>query len=260
VTSGAGAARLEPHRRTRWLLRAPAADGQARLFCFPYSGTGASMYRGWPRWIGGTEVCPLQPPGRENRIGEPHYGTYQNLADSLAEELLPYLDRPFAFIGHCGGSLPGVETTMRLAERGLPTPTRVFISSEVAPQDGPSGRFLWLTDAELVHELELLARRMGSQPDPSLIDLGLEIIQQDVAANRRYHYPEPPRLPAGITVIGWSDDAEIAPALMGGWELCAADVRYVTLDGGHHAYMSAPRSLLDEIAHDMDRAIRDALA
>ncbi len=49
-------------------------------------------------------------------------------------------------------------------------------------------------------------------------------------------------------MIGWSRDEEVAPDLMGGWRQCSADVRYVTLDGEHHLYMSAPQALLDEIA------------
>ena len=237
-------------RRTKWLLRSADDEAAARLFCFPYSGTGASTYHTWPRYIGPAEVCPLQPPGRENRIREPHYGTYAVLADSLIEALLPYLDRPFAFIGHCGGALPGVETSLRLASRGLPTPARVFVSSQVAPQDGPYGRFLWMTDEELIHELEVLVIQLGGQPNPSLVDLGLDLIRKDVAANRNYHYDEPPRLPGGITAIGWSRDEEVAPGLMGGWRQCSADVREVILDGEHHAFMSAPQALLDEIARD----------
>lgn len=245
-------------RRPKWLFRSPDGDAAARLFCFPYSGTGASMYQRWPRYIGQIEVCPLQPPGRENRIREPHYGTYQALADSLIEALPPYLDRPFAFIGHCGGALPGVETSIRLAAAGLPTPARIFVSSEVAPQDGPYGRFLWMTDDELAHELEVLVIRLGGRPNPSLIDMGLDLIRRDVAANREYHYDAPPRIPGGITAIGWSQDEEVAPHLMGGWRRCSADVREVVLDGEHHAYMSAPPALIAEIAGDLTPGSRPA--
>src|SRR6266545_2952434 len=124
----------------RWFLREPSPEGAARLFCLPYSGCGATMYRNWPRFLGDIEICRVQPPGRENRTREAAYETYEQLADDLAEVLLPYLDRPFAFFGHCGSALPGYETTVRLLQRGYPMPLRLFVSSQAAPHQGPTGR------------------------------------------------------------------------------------------------------------------------
>src|SRR5258708_8406714 len=129
-----------PVRKPRWLLRQPDPDVGVRLFCFPYSGSGATMYERWPRRLGDAEVCLVQPPGRQNRIREPHYETYQRLAAELIEFLSPYLDRPFAFFGHCSGALPGVEVTRHLAAAGLPLPRRLFPSAPVAPPHRPHGR------------------------------------------------------------------------------------------------------------------------
>src|SRR5262245_61029676 len=111
-----------PRRPPRWLLRRPSADAAARVFCFPHSGVGASMYHRWPRRIGSIEVCLIQRPARENRIREPHYETYEALASALADYLPPYLDKPFGFFGHCGGALPGVELAHQLHAAGLPAP------------------------------------------------------------------------------------------------------------------------------------------
>ncbi|MEU9007634.1 thioesterase domain-containing protein, partial [Streptomyces sp. NPDC048551] len=89
-----------------WFVR-PRSDGhRARLFCLPFSGSGASAFSAWPAAVGDAEVCPVQFPGRENRLGHPHYGTYENLAEGLVEALEPLLDRPFALFGHCAGALP----------------------------------------------------------------------------------------------------------------------------------------------------------
>lgn len=246
-----------PPRPARWLLRRPKDDAAARIFCFPYSGVGASMYGTWPERIGVAEVCLVQPPGRENRLREPHYGSYEALAEQLVDALLPHLDRPFAFFGHCGGALPGFATALLLAERGLPTPARVFVSSQVAPHDGPYGRFLSMTDDELMVELAELTRAMGGQPHPDLIKLGVSVLRADVEANKAYRLDEPVRLPSGFTVIGWSGDKEVAPELMGGWAEYAAPgaVRFVTLPGSHYEFLSAPRPLLDEMAADMARAV-----
>jgi len=111
------------------------------------------MYQDWPRRVGGIEICLIQPPARQNRLRDPHYGTYGELARSLLEFLPPYLDRPFGFFGHCGGALPGVEVTRQLERAGLPQPTRVFVSSQVAPHDNSYGRLLQMDRPGLEDEL-----------------------------------------------------------------------------------------------------------
>ncbi len=244
----------------RWLLRPLDPDAEARVFCFPYPGVGASMYAAWPGWIGPAQVCLVQPPGRENRLREPHYGDYETLAEQFAEYLTPYLDRPFAFFGHCGGAMPGFATAVRLAELGLPMPAVLFVSSHVAPHDGPYGRFLAMTDAQLSTELEALVLALGGTPHPDLIALGLNVLRADLEATRRYRLAEPIVLPGAITALGWSGDRDVTVDLMGGWPAYAGPGRYrqVVLDGSHYEFLSAPDSLLAELAADMERAVVEA--
>ncbi|WP_394849974.1 thioesterase domain-containing protein [Pendulispora brunnea] len=257
---------MEPNQNKRkWLLRRPKDDAPARIFCLPYSGCGASMYSRWPERIGPAEVCLLQPPGRENRLRDAHYGTYEALAADLVPVLLPYLDRPFAFFGHCGGALPGFATALHLTralqERGpsehAPVPSCLFISSQVAPHRGPYGRFLSMDDGELAIELEGLVRAMGGVPDPSLVELGLEVLRADVEANKGYRLDAPVKLPCAITVFGWEEDREVAPSLMEGWDAYteAGSFRQIVLEGSHYEFLKAPMPLLAEMASDMRKAI-----
>jgi surfactin synthase thioesterase subunit len=249
-----------PVKKPRWLLRQPDPEAAARLFCFPYSGSGATMYERWPRYLGDVEVCRIQPPGRQNRIREPHYETYQRLAEGMVELLEPYLDRPFAFFGHCSGALPGVEVTRQLAAAGLPLPRRVFVSAQVAPHDGPYGRLLELDRAGLRDELADILVRMGGQPSDAVLDLGLDLLIKDVEANKRYIVPAPLDLPCGITAIGWSEDTEIPPELMGGWRALSSNYRYVLLDGAHFDFLDAPPALLAELARDLDTGATEPAA
>lgn len=200
------------------------------------------------------EVCLIQPPARENRIREPHYGSYGELAAALVDYLPPYLDRPFAFFGHCGGALPGVELTRQLDAAGLPTPRWLFVSSQVAPHDGPYGRFLSLEADELAVELGRLITSLGGRPIPSLIETSLELLGEDLEANRSY-WVAPVRLPCGITVIGWTRDSEIPIEMMGGWRQWSASCRYALLEGGHYEFLDAPPTLLTEIERDMSDEI-----
>jgi surfactin synthase thioesterase subunit len=251
------ATRREP---TRWLLRQPDEEAAALIFCFPYAGVGASMYASWPANVGPAEICLLQLPGRENRLREPHYGNYQALADQLVEQLLPYLDRPFGFFGHCSGAMPGYATAMRLMVNGLPAPATLFVSSQAAPQHGPRSRFLSMTNDELRVELAGLVTALGGIPDPDLLTLGLGVLRSDVEAYRQYLVSEPVVLPSRITAIGWSDDPEVTHEQLAGWADCAAPERFrhVVLPGGHYSFLSAPQALLRELAADMQLAVTTA--
>ncbi|MEU9609106.1 thioesterase domain-containing protein [Streptomyces sp. NPDC048057] len=239
--------------RGAWLLRRPQETATHRIFCFPYSGVGASMYARWPHWAGPAEVCPIQPPGRENRLAEAHYDTFDALAEQLVPVLEPHLDRPFAFFGHCSSALAGFAVARRLAEVGLPAPQRLFVSSQLAPHEPPYGRFLTMDDEALTAELAELTRSMGGEPMPEMLDLGLSVMKADIAAHKQYRIPEPVELPCGVTVIGWDQDQEVRPELMDGWRHYSEDVRFLTLRGSHHTFLQAPLALMAELSHDVQR-------
>ncbi|MGH3758756.1 thioesterase II family protein [Actinophytocola sp.] len=226
-----------------WLLRLVSEEAKGRVFCFPYSGVGGSMYNRWPRWIGQIEVCPLQLPARENRIREPHFGTYEELAGCLADSLTPVLDRPFVLFGHCAGALPAFEVARRLAELDLPT-ARLVVSAQVAPHDCPHDRLLGYTDGELLDELAKLVVTLGGEPQPALLELALRVLRQDLGASRRYGLVEPAPIGMGITVLHWSHDPEVTEEELAGWRHYGSDVRFDVLPGGHFDFLSAPSDLL----------------
>ncbi|MGW3078259.1 MULTISPECIES: thioesterase II family protein [unclassified Kitasatospora] len=238
---------MEPHQR-RWFLREPSPEAQMLLLCMPYSGCGASMYRSWPAVIGAAEVVALQLPGRENRMREPHFGTYQDLAKAMLDDVGDLLTaRPYALFGHCGGALPAFELILQIAERGLPAPHRYFVSSQVAPQDGPWGRFLGLDEQGLRDEIAGLLAAMGAASRAGeLVDLFIDVMEADLEANRRYHRPAG-TVPCPITALGWSDDVEVPHTLMGGWQLWSATEKAV-LPGTHYSFLDAPPELLEVLA------------
>lgn len=232
-----------PARRNKWLPHPASASATGRVFLIPYSGCGASMYRRWPRTQDGVEFLPVELPGHETRFAEPNFESYQQLAKDLAIGLEAHLDVPFAFFGHCGSALAAYEVSAELTRAGLPQPAGLFVSSEVAPQDGPAGRFLTMDDAGLGAELEKLIRELGGSPNPELIELYLEVLRADVDTNKRYVLPDPLRLNCPITAIGWTEDDEIPFSTMGGWSRCGPTTP-VLLEGRHHRFIEAPPELL----------------
>ncbi|GAB3464624.1 thioesterase domain-containing protein [Actinophytocola sediminis] len=210
------------------------------------------MYRKWPRTLGDVEVCPVQPPGRESRLREPAFDSYEKLADDLVEALLPHLDRPFGLFGHCGSALPAYETAVRLVDRGLPAPTCLFVSSQVPPHLGPHGRFLEMTDDQLAEEVATLITELGGIPRPDVVELSLGVLRADVEANKRYRPAAPVYLPCPVSVLGWNQDTEVDPASMTGWSDCGR-ATFRVLDGPHYGFIDAPRELMDVFLLDLGR-------
>ena len=227
-----------------WFVRPLSDDHPARLFCLPFSGSGASAFSAWPAAIGDAEVCPVQFPGRENRLAHPHYGSYENLADSLADELEPLLDRPYALFAHCAGAMPAYETVLRLAERGLPGPERLFVSGQPAPHDASRDRMLTMTEPELRAELESFIRGRGIEPRPDMIDLGMYVLLRDHAAAGAYRRPEPVKVDCPVVVLHWRDDPDVSLEELQGWRQYSDSVEIQVVEGGHYDFMDAPDELL----------------
>lgn len=231
-------------QRNRWLPREPSAVAIGRIFLIPYSGCGAGLYRDWPQQRDGIEFLPVQLPGRETRVMEPTFSSYQELAKMMIPGLEPYLDVPFAFFGHCSSALASYEVSAELIRTNRPAPARLYVSAEVAPQDGPMGRFFTMNDEELSAELEVVMRQQGGSPDAELLGFYLEVLRADVETNKRYVMPEPFRLSCPITAIGWTEDEEMPYSTMGGWTKCG-HTDSVLLEGPHHRFIEAPTELLD---------------
>src|ERR1700687_677986 len=90
-----------------WISRRrPGPKTRLRLFCFPYAGAGALIFRTWPDGLPAeVEGCPVQLPGRGTRVAERPFTQLSPLIEALAQALAPLLDKPFAFFGHSLGSL-----------------------------------------------------------------------------------------------------------------------------------------------------------
>lgn len=110
-----------------------------------------------------------------------------------------------------GGVLPAFEVAVRIAERGLREPAYFVASSQVAPHEGPHGRFLDLSDQQLAEEIRTLLRatRPDAEPMPEMIELIQEVLVADVEANRRYRKPTAVALGCPILAIGWDRNVEV---------------------------------------------------
>src|SRR5262245_53203055 len=106
-----------------------------RLFCFPYAGAGAAVFRDWPRWFPPEiEICPVALRGRDSRWQEPPIDRMAVLVERLATELLPFLDMPYALVGHSMGGIVAFELARHLQWNRGQGPVHLIVSAARAPQ------------------------------------------------------------------------------------------------------------------------------
>jgi medium-chain acyl-[acyl-carrier-protein] hydrolase len=240
----------------RWLAPArPRAQAEVRLFCFPYAGGGASIFRGWADGLpDAVEACPVQLPGREARFREAAFTRLRPLVESLAAGLRPHLDRPFAFFGHSLGALVAFELARRLARDGRPGPVHLFVSGCVAPQTATRETSIHtLPDAEFREEL----RRLNGTPaaaldDDELMELVLPTLRADFALYETYAFDPGPPLACPITALGGLGDDGVGSQDLDAWrEQTTGPFRMRMLPGDHFFVHTARTPLL--------RAVEQAL-
>jgi len=76
---------------TPWIAHSkPNPYADLRLFCFPYAGGSALIFRRWQNVLPATvEICPVQLPGRGSRLHETLLSDLDSLVETIAGALFP---------------------------------------------------------------------------------------------------------------------------------------------------------------------------
>ena len=236
-----------------------AVAARFRLFCFPYAGGGASIFRSWANWLPEeVEAVGIQLPGRETRLAEPLMLSMGPLTDELSEEMPPHLDLPFAFYGHSTGALIAFELARVLRKRGLPQPELLFLSGQDGPREKPPLIRHTLPDAEFI---EILRNCKGT-PDavlqnPDLLEILLPRIRSDGAIYETYDYELQPPLDARIVIFEGTDDRFVTQPGLAAWrkETRGGFHHYAPLSGGHFFLHAEEDALARHINQELGRLL-----
>jgi medium-chain acyl-[acyl-carrier-protein] hydrolase len=239
--------------------RRPRPGARLRLFCLPYAGGSASIFRLWPEHLPAeVDVLPVQYPGRESRLSQAPLISMTAMADQLAAALRPYLDLPFAFFGHSLGGILGYETARRLRAESQPQPLHLFASGARAPHlPDPDPPIHHLPDAEFVAELH----RLNGTPElvlqnAELMQLLMPVLRADFQVIETYRCVPGAPLNCPISVFGGSDDPELTRDDLLGWrEQTTASFTLRLLAGDHFFLHSSRDVLLQLIAQELQAII-----
>lgn len=224
-----------------WIAgRKPNSQARLRLFCFPYAGGSALMFRTWSNALpADVEVCPVQLPGRSARLIERPFTTLSPLIEVVAQALSPLLDKPFAIFGHSLGALIGFELARQLRRRHGVNPVRLFVSAGRAPQAA--------RPCAPIHNLpakEFLAavRRLNGTPaevfeHEELLEIILPVLRADFAVYETYVYSTEPPLNCPISTFGGSQDREISHSDLEAWRDQTTDAFSLRMLPGDHFFL-----------------------
>jgi medium-chain acyl-[acyl-carrier-protein] hydrolase len=238
----------------------PNRKAKLRLFCFPYAGGGALTFRTWPASLPpDIEVCSIHLPGHESRLREPAFDRLAPLVDALMPELVPFMDRPFAFFGHSMGALIGFEVASRLRSSNAPPPEQMFVSGRRAPQLPTSERRTFeLPEPEFIEEL----RRLNGTPHevlehPELLQLMLPILRADFAICQDYFYVPDQPFAFPITALGGLEDHEVTRNHLQAWrEQTSGAFKLRMFEGDHFFLISSARLLFQLLSDELAGLLR----
>ncbi len=241
---------------TPWLPVQPAENDVIRLFCLPYAGAGASVYRGWSSlFADNTGVYPVQLPGRENRIAEPSFSTMEGLVEALSRAILPSLNRPFVFFGHSIGARIAFELARNIQKNWGLHPRHLIVSGSRAPHISEPKPLHHLPDNEFIQEL----RRFSGTPEEvlqnrELMDMFIPVLRADFCVDETYACVMEPPLACPITAFGGTKDGEASRQEIAAWAAqTLADFDMEMVEGGHFFLHSHRDVLVRSVSRILDR-------
>lgn len=235
----------------RWLLTAPEPEDRIRLFCLPYAGGAASVFRGWRQELpAGAGVYPIQLPGRENRIAAPPIRDMAAMVEAIAQAIIPHLHLPFLLFGHSLGARIAFELTRHLRREWGIRPARLIVAGSRAPHMPEPKPLHHLPEKEFVQEL----RRFSGTPEAifqskELLAMLIPMLRADFAVDETYVYTKEESLDCPISAFCGTQDEEAKREDMEAWaDYTSGEFTLEMIAGGHFFLKTQRFALLRAIA------------
>jgi medium-chain acyl-[acyl-carrier-protein] hydrolase len=247
-------AELRSNSGSRWFESLTTGGSSLRLFCFPYAGGNAHVFREWQRHLGPEiDVCLVHLPGRARRIAERPRARLRPLVEEMADAIGSELRGQFAFYGHSMGALICFELARELRHRNWSMPIGLFLSACRAPG---IVRGVRRTFDLPVQELMAEIRKLNGTPkeffeSPEIQNVLLPLLRADLEIIDTYEYVAEAPLACAIKVYGGERDTHAPPDSLVAWELqTSAKCTLQTFSGDHFFIQSQKMEFLRSLRED----------
>jgi medium-chain acyl-[acyl-carrier-protein] hydrolase len=228
------------------------AQPSLRLFCLPYAGGSARIFRDWaeslPEFV---QVRPLELAGRGQRYREDPMGELEPLMRDLLSTVLPHTGTAFSILGYGYGALLGFELAKRLEHEYGTKPQRLFVAAMRAP--------IWprcpnplsaLPDAQLRGLLRGSENLLPDRADATRFVM--RVLRADLSVAESYRPGRGPWLTCPVTAFRGAQDAAVSPESLQAWCACTSGAfNCWDVPGGHFFLRAAHRLLLDLISAEL---------
>ena len=237
-----------------WFLNANVnSHANLRLFCFPYAGGGASVFRDWSRFFPkDVEVCPVQLPGRESRGLESPMTSLSQIVQAIVVEIGPLLQTPFVFFGHSMGALIAYETARQISRKYGKQPVHLFVSGRSGPGLPYTKKKLHqLPDDEFKMEL----KRMNGTPEAvlqhdELMQLLMPRLRADFEVCETYSYIHDQPLRCPISAFGGDADYDVSVASLAAWNEQTNSEFFLHMFDGDHFFLHNQQENIMQTVYD----------
>jgi medium-chain acyl-[acyl-carrier-protein] hydrolase len=227
-----------------------------RLYCLPYAGSTASIYRGWaddlPQDV---EIWPVDPPGRWYEPDERPFESVQDLVEVLGPVFADVQHTPYALFGYSFGATLAFEITRWMRRHGHGLPEQLHVAAAPAPGVPRTAPPLHrLPDPEFI---AAIPQRYAPLPpaildDPELCRLVLRGLRADLTCVETYRHQGEEPLPVPISAYGGRNDRHVLPETLDGWsEQTTRGFECTILEGDHFFLQSSRNALLAQLARSL---------
>ncbi|GAG40902.1 unnamed protein product, partial [marine sediment metagenome] len=235
-----------------WFMRFNR-DPQAklRLFCFPYAGGSAGVFKPWRNAFAGVDVVAVQLPGRGSRVAEKPLESMAEIVARLIDELRGFRDLPFVFFGHSFGSLVCFELARELQRRGIDGLRHIILSGRRAPhlpRVHPNTHDLPYD--EFIEEL----RSINGTPEEmltnkELMSLFVPILRADFKVNETHQYRADIKLKSAASIFRGRLDTDVPEAEVQAWRANfeSGDIEFTEFSGDHFFIHSQQQLVLERV-------------
>lgn len=236
-----------PSLRKIFPVRTQRATARVRLFCVPFAGGAAGLFRTWgdllPEHI---DLCAFELPGRGTRFNEPPLETMDALCASLRTTMTLLDDGlPIAFFGHSMGARVAFELARALGARVV----HLFVSGSPAPACEIKNRVAHLSEDEFKAEL----RKLGGTPpevlkNDELMEILTPVLRADFSLVENYRPAQGASVAVPMTIFAGTKDDEVPIEDAEKWaSYSTAPSRFIAFDEGHFFLEPQRGSILREI-------------
>lgn len=223
-----------------------------RMFCFPHAGGSAQDYKKWLAYLPmDIELLVAQMPGRAERMQEKLCTNFNELIDSFLTAIIPFLDKPYFFVGHSLGGSIAFEVARAIRRIEHIMPTSMIIIGRGGPNIQESRPRYNAPDKEFIAYLK---SQSGTDEkifeDVEVLKFFLPIIRNDMMLADTYHnfYQKESPLSCPIHVFFGSKEADITQEMVAEWKYeTSSNFTVEQFDGNHFFLHEQPETVIKRI-------------